>query len=84
MGNRVDLKQVAQPYVGSVDDFYSALFPARTTAQLAALTDPINTTEKYIGRMVFDTTLGQPVWADGPLVGDTWSDATGTVSSTPA
>ena len=36
MGNRVDLKQVAQPYVGSVEDFYGALFPARTTAQLAA------------------------------------------------
>lgn len=81
---RVDLKQVAQPYVGTPEDFYEALFPARTTAQLASITDPINTTEKYLGRMVFDTTLGQPVWADGAAAGDTWSDSTGTVSSTPA
>lgn len=84
MADRLDLKAIAQPYVGTVDDFLDALFPVRTTAQLTAIADPINTRDKFVGRMVYDSTLGQPVWADAATPGGTWSDATGTVSSTPA
>lgn len=84
MANRIDYKQLAQPYIGSVSDLQDVLFPARTTAQLAALTDSINVEDKFVGRMVFDTTLGQPVWADGAAVGDTWSLSTGVVAHTPA
>jgi hypothetical protein len=75
---------VAGPYSVDPADLQDVLNPVRTTAQLAALVDPINTTDKFAGRCVFDSTKGQPVWADGPLVGDTWSLSTGIVASTPA
>jgi len=61
-----------------------ALQPDRTTAQLAAIGDAINTANKRAGKMVFDTTLGQPVWADGATAGSTWSLSTGVVAHTPA
>jgi hypothetical protein len=79
----IDLKQLSQPYVGSVAEFQDALFPVRTTAQLAAIGDAINTKDKLAGRMVFDSTKGQPVWADGATAGSTWSLSTGVVASTP-
>lgn len=77
-------KQLAQPYVGPASELQDALFPARTTAQLADAADPINTVDKAPGRMVFNTTLGQPVWADGAGATDTWSLSTGVVSTTPS
>lgn len=54
-----------------------------TTAELAAIGDAINTTDKVVGKMVWNTTLGQPVWADGATAGDTWSLSTGVVAHTP-
>ena len=78
-----DLRQLSQPYLGSVGDFQEALFPVRTTAQLAAVGDAINTKEKFAGRMVFDSTKGQPVWADGATAASTWSLSKGIVASTP-
>lgn len=78
------LKHLSQPFKGSVADFLDVLNPVRTTAQLVAIADEINTVDKYTGRRVWDSTLGQPVWADGPLAGDTWSLSTGVVSTTPA
>ena len=61
-----------------------ALFPVRTTAQLADATDEINTLDKRIGKMVWDSTLGQPVWADAATDIGTWSLSTGVVSTTPS
>jgi hypothetical protein len=81
---KIDLKQVAQPYVGSKAEMQDFLHPVRTTAQLADISDQINITDKYAGQPVWDSTLGQPVWADGPDPGDTWSLATGVVSTTPS
>ncbi len=60
------------------------LFPTATTAELVDEADAINTTNKRAGKVVWDSTLGQPVWADGAGVNDTWSLATGVVSTTPA
>lgn len=80
----IDLKQVAQPYVGSKDEMQDFLRPVRTTAQLADIADLINTKDKYPGQPVWDSTLGQPVWADGAAAGDTWSLATGVVAHTPS
>jgi len=60
------------------------LNPVRTTAQLADEDDLINIKDKFAGRLVWDSTLGQPVWADGTGVNDTWSLATGVVSTTPS
>lgn len=80
----LDQKKLAQPYTTQPSELQDALFPVRTTAQLAGLTSLINTVDKYVGRMVWDSTLGQPVWADGAAAGDTWSLATGTVAHTPA
>jgi hypothetical protein len=77
-------KQLSQPYSGPVSEFQDALFPARTTAQLADAADDINVQDKFPGRMVFDTTLGQPVWADGAGATATWSLSTGVVSTTPS
>lgn len=57
---------------------------ASTTAELVDEADAINTAYKYPGKMVWDATKGQPVWADGPGVNDTWSLATGVVATTPA
>ena len=54
-----------------------------TTAELAAAGNAINTTNKVVGKMVWDTTLGQPVWADGAAAGDTWSLSTGVVAHNP-
>jgi hypothetical protein len=75
--------QIAQPYTGTTADVMDALFPVRTTAQLAAIGDEINTLDKRVGKMVFDSTKGQPVWADAATAGGTWSLSTGVVASTP-
>lgn len=80
----IDLKQFTQPYVGSLAEMQDFLNPVRTTAQLADAADPINTKDKYAGRMVWDSTLGQPVWADAALTTSTWSLSTGVVSTTPS
>lgn len=81
---RVTYEQLAQPYIASPEEFADFLFPVRTTAQLAAIGDAINTENKRVGRMVWNSTLGQPVWADGAAAGDTWSLSTGVVAHTPS
>lgn len=55
-----------------------------TTTQLEADDHAINTTGKYTGKMVWNTTTGLPLWADGPGATDTWSLATGVATHTPS
>ena len=81
---KLDFPTFSQPWSVNKEDVMDLLYPVRTTAQLAALADQINTQDKFAGRCVFDSTKGQPVWADGGAVGDTWSLSTGVVASTPA
>ena len=82
--SRFDFERLAQPYFGSAAELADFLFPVRTTAELANAADAINTQNKKIGRMVFNSTLGQPVWADGVLATSTWSLSTGVVAHTPS
>ena len=81
---RVDDTDIAQPYVGTPDEVYDNLFPNRTTTQLEDISDGINTENKRTGKMVYNSTTGIPVWADGPAAGDTWSGADGAVDHTPS
>lgn len=54
-----------------------------TTTELEDIADAINTTDKYVGKMVFNTTTGIPVWADAATDDGTWSGADGAVDHTP-
>lgn len=54
-----------------------------TTAQLEDNTNAINTTSKFIGKRVFNTTTGKPVYATGATAVAVWNDATGTTAHTP-
>ena len=57
--------------------------PTATTTELEDIADPINTVGKYVGKMVFNTTTGIPVWADSAATNGTWSGADGAVDHTP-
>ena len=77
-------KQFQQPYVGSIDDLRDLLWPVRTTAQLASITDAINTTDKFQGKQVFNSTSGLVVVADLGTAAGTWSATSdGLVDHTP-
>jgi len=54
-----------------------------TTAELADITDDINTLDKYTGKSVFNTTTGSPVWAGGDTAAAVWVNATGATAHTP-
>jgi len=43
----------------------------------------INTTNKFEGKQVWDSTNKQPVWARGETPGDLWVDGTGATTHTP-
>ncbi len=78
------LKKFAQKYPDTDDEVVDFLNPVRTTAQLADVSDPINTIDKRAGRMVWNSTSGFAVWSDGPLPVDTWSASDGLVDHSPA
>lgn len=80
----VEYDILAQPYSPSGEELADFLFPVRTTAQLADIADPINTENKRVGRMVWNSTTGVPVWADAATPGGTWSDSAGNVDHTPS
>lgn len=55
-----------------------------TTAELEDVTDVVNTSPaKHAGYMVWNSTTGKPVFADGSADADTWADATGATAHTP-
>lgn len=72
---KLDLDKLAQPYVGRTDDYIQAIFPRATTAELADPTALVNRVGKHEGRMVYDTTLGQPVWAVDNDPASAWTGA---------
>ena len=78
--------QFAQPYKGTVADMQDFLNPARTTAQLAAVGNSINTENKYLGKRCYESTLQLDYIADGSAAADTWtlSDGLGATQVTPA
>lgn len=54
-----------------------------TTKQLNDKTNPINTTNKKKGTMIYNLTSGRPVWSNGEADGDVWKYADGTTAHTP-
>lgn len=54
-----------------------------TTAQLEDVDDAINTTGKYVGKMVYNTTTGIPVFADSAAAAGVWAEADGTNEHSP-
>jgi hypothetical protein len=54
-----------------------------TTTDLADVGAAINTTGKYAGKRVFNTTTGVVLVADGPAADDTWSTCAGAATHTP-
>lgn len=74
-GSRLDFKIIAQPYSSEQDEFVAVLFPTATTAELASATSRQNTVDKFEGRMCWDSTLGEPVYATGAAAADPWATA---------
>lgn len=54
-----------------------------TTAQLASLTSVVNTVDKHVGKMVFNTTTSLPVWAVGAAENSLWLTHAGATAHTP-
>jgi hypothetical protein len=54
-----------------------------TSAQLANIAANVNTSDKYQGKEVFDTTLNKPVYTVGSTAGSVWNDAVGVLAHTP-
>ena len=55
-----------------------------TTAQIADAANPVNTSGKAAGTIVFNTTLGTLKIATGANATSTWVNADGTTAVTPA
>ena len=53
------------------------------TANFASLAAAINTTDKYAGKQVWNSTTLAPVWAVGAAAADLWVDGTGATAHTP-
>lgn len=73
----INEEQFVQSYVGDVEEMYTflrtLLRDTATTAQLADPANAINTRRKYVGKPVFDTTLGQTVYATGATAAAVWA-----------
>jgi hypothetical protein len=62
----------------------AVLSQTATSAQLNAVGDPINTSGKFLGKLVYNTTSNLLAVAQGPLAADAWRNpATGTVTHNP-
>lgn len=68
--------------VGVAGVLRDAIDTTSTTAALAALANPINTTDKFAGKQVFNTTTNVLVVATGATAASTWV-AAGAVAHTP-
>lgn len=74
-----DASSVAFGTGGTVEYFVTA-----TAAALGDLTNAINTTGKFAGKQVWDSTNNVPLWAKGATAGAVWIDGAGTTIITPA
>jgi len=57
---------------------------AYTTAEIEDKSNEVNTVDKRVGKHIFNSTTGLPLWADGTTDVSTWSNATGAVAHTPS
>lgn len=53
------------------------------STSLESITHPVNTTDKLLGKQVYNTTTGKTVAASGTTAGSVWKDATGATAHTP-
>lgn len=68
----------------SHNELVNALFPVTsTTTALEDVDAAVNTAGKYAGKVLFNTTTGVLLVADGPDADDTWSTAAGVATHTP-
>lgn len=72
-GTRLNYQILAAPYTVDKDDFIEVLLPVYTTAQLADVAHRVNTVDKFVGKRVFNSTLGQPVYASAATPAAAWS-----------
>jgi hypothetical protein len=54
-----------------------------TSPNLGSLAATINTVGKFAGKMVWNSTVGRPVWASGSAASAVWVYADGTTANTP-
>jgi hypothetical protein len=55
-----------------------------TTANLNSAAHRVNTSDKYSGKMAWNTSTARPVWATGGVATSSWVYADGTTAHTPA
>ena len=85
-GSRLDIKTISAPVTVNKQEFEEVMFPTVTTAELADATHRINTTDKFLGRTVYESTLKLNYTADGPADIDDWTlgDGLGLTQVTPS
>lgn len=54
-----------------------------TSTELNDITNAVNTTDKAVGKMVFNTTIGGPVFANGAAAAAVWRNAAAVIVNTP-
>lgn len=70
-------------FEGPIDTMVGVVPQADTTAHLASIAATINTSNKWTGKMVFNTNTAKPVYATGAAAGSVWNDAVGALAHTP-
>lgn len=82
-GSRLDYRILAQPYTVDDQEFIAVLHPVWTSAQIADVAHRVNIKDKFRGKSVWDSTLGEILFASGPLAADSWDrpGGTGTAST---
>tara|TARA_S200002703_G_scaffold1223_1_gene2053 strand:+ start:6322 stop:8271 length:1950 start_codon:yes stop_codon:yes gene_type:complete len=84
LANGGEMRYTAGQYYGyDYAERRFSLATSATTTQLADNSHSVNTTAKYEGKMVFNTTTTRPVWAAGGAAGDVWVDSAGSTLHTP-
>jgi len=56
----------------------------KTSAEIGSVANAINTTTKFVGKQIWNSTTNVPLWAQGALANSPWVDGAGSVIITPA
>lgn len=67
-----------------IEELYVEAFPTETAANIASVAATVNTTDKAVGRYLWDTTNNRLMVASGAAAADPWYVADGSASVTPA
>ncbi len=72
VGTRLNYSIFSQPYSADKDDLIALLHPVWTSAEIADVAHRVNVLDKFIGKPVYDSTLGEKVYATGADPTDPW------------